>query len=83
MNSGHPLPKTSISRDQVQRNLIEHQNGGDPDKYVISQIDDWMVSGGCALPRQKTLRQKEKYFGKLNFVTLSEMLERAEKEQFP
>lgn len=80
---GRPLPRTNISLDQIQRNLIEHENGSDPDKYVISQVDDWMVSGGCALPRPKTLRQREKYFGTLNFVTLLEVLERAEKVQFP
>lgn len=80
---GRPLPRTDISREQIQRSLIEHENGGDPDKCVISQVDDWSVSGACALPREKTLRQKEKYFSKLNFVTLSEVLERAEKMQFP
>ncbi len=80
---GRPLPRTNISLEQIQRNLIEHENGGDPDKYVISQVDDWSVSGACALPREKTLRQKEKYFSKLDFVTLSEVLERAERMQFP
>ena len=83
LQPGRPLPRTNISSDQIQRNLIEHEHGGDPDKYVISQVDDWMVSGGCALPRQKTLGQKEKYFSKLHFVTLRETLERAEKMEFP
>ena len=82
LQPGRPLPRTNISCDQIQRSLIEHEHG-DPDKYVISQVDDWMVSGGCALPRQKTLGQKEKYFSKLNFVTLRELLERAEKMEFP
>lgn len=79
---GRPLPRTSISVEEIQKNLLEHDKAGDAERYQLAQVDEWMVCGGCAVPIEKTLRQREKYFSRVKFSTLQELLERAEKTDF-
>lgn len=79
---GRSLPLTNISHDDIRRNLVEYEKNGDAEKYVLAQVDEWMVCGGCTLPKEKTLRQREKYFSKVKFSTLEELLKRAETTDF-
>lgn len=52
------------------------------DKLQLAEMDDWIVSGASALPRAKTLSQRERYFGNVEFSGLREVLERAEGVEF-
>ncbi|KAI9652601.1 MAG: hypothetical protein M1831_006705 [Alyxoria varia] len=38
-------------------------------------LDEWMVVGGTAVPREKTLRQREKYFKGISFLKLQDVLD--------
>jgi hypothetical protein len=53
-----------------QRFQIQHQpvNNKGP-------LDDWMLIAST-LPKEKTLRQRDKYFPKLHFSSLTEMISR-------
>jgi hypothetical protein len=45
----------------------------------IAQVDEWIVAGASACPREKTLRQRSTYFSNLKFHTISELLQEAGK----
>ena len=38
-------------------------------------LDEWMVVGGTAMPREKTLRQRKKYFKGIRFLALQDVLD--------
>lgn len=74
-----PLPKTIKSVQEIEDFIAEHAPlcGEDTPEMIIARVDQWMIAGATALPREKTLRQREKYFGKVKFSTLQELLLRA------
>lgn len=74
-----PLPKTFKSVQEIEDFIAEHAPRCEEDKpeMIIARVDQWMVASATALPREKTLRQREKYFGKVKFSTLQELLLRA------
>lgn len=43
----------------------------------IAQVEEWMVAGASACPREKTLKQRETYFSNVEFHTISEFLKEA------
>jgi len=45
-------------------------------------LDEWMTAGAAACPKEKTLRQREKYFGRMKFASISELLQLAESKDF-
>ncbi len=52
------------------------------DVMEIAQLDEWMITGASACPREKTLLQREKYFKNVKFMNLKELLREAEKADF-
>ncbi|KAI0517551.1 hypothetical protein F5B22DRAFT_603356 [Xylaria bambusicola] len=50
---------------------VEEIMGADDDN-----LDLWMISGGAACPREKTLSQRDRYFSRINFATLGDLLKR-------
>lgn len=73
------MPKTFKSAQEVESFIAEHAAPGEEDTHemIIARVDQWMIAGATALPREKTIRQREKYFGKVKFSTLQELLVRA------
>lgn len=71
--AGRPLDRSPPSDEETQRR-IDHAYGRD--------MDEWIVTGATACPKDKTLRQREKYFSGIKFSTLEELLQRAEKVEF-
>ncbi|KAL8684383.1 MAG: hypothetical protein Q9224_006389 [Gallowayella concinna] len=68
---GHPMEKTFRSQQQIEHDLhspptAEAQN--------IAGIEMMMITASGACPREKTLRQREKYFKDLKFTTVEELL---------
>jgi hypothetical protein len=44
----------------------------------LAEAEEWTVSGATACPEDKTRRQLVKYFSKIKFSTLEELLIQAE-----
>lgn len=74
-----PMPKTFRSAQEIKDFITEHVPRGEEDtpEMIIARVEEWMIAGATALPREKTLRQREKYFGKVKFSALQELLLRA------
>lgn len=73
------MPKTFKSAQEIEGFITEHADRGEEDRHemIIARVEQWMIAGATALPKEKTLRQREKYFGKVKFSTLQELLVRA------
>lgn len=39
--------------------------------------DEWSIDGATVVPKETTLRQREKYFANCHFSTLEEVLQKA------
>lgn len=74
-----PMPKTFKSAQEIEDSIAEHVARGEEDtpEVIIARVEEWMIAGATALPRDKTLRQRKKYFGKVKFSALQELLLRA------
>ncbi|KAI4145783.1 MAG: hypothetical protein LQ341_002273 [Variospora aurantia] len=72
-----PIPKTYTSaqeiRDYVAANLDNDQ------VYAVQAVmcDEWSIDGATVVPKETTLRQREKYFADCHFSTLEEVLKKA------
>lgn len=73
------MPRTYKSREQIQSALAAHA-ADDPisEELETAQVEEMMVEGCMACPREKTLRQRERYFGDIHFMGLKELLRYAE-----
>lgn len=74
-----PMPKTLKSAQEIEDFIAEHvaQDEEDTHEMIIARVEQWMIAGATAVPREKTLRQREKFFGRVKFATLQELLVRA------
>ncbi|KAL3486976.1 NAD(P)-binding protein [Aspergillus germanicus] len=71
---GRTFKRTHRSLEEIYAALAAAEKDPSTDPLELAQIEQWEVSGATACPREKTLRQREKYFPKLKFVTIDEML---------
>jgi hypothetical protein len=42
---------------------------------ALAEAYEWSISGASACPKEKALRQYQKYFGTLNLLSIEKMLE--------
>ena len=80
--AGRPIPRTRKSVDQIQESIAKHSADGDFVALEAAQIEEMMVMGHLRCPEEKTLRQRAKYFGEVNFLDLKQLLELAENVDF-
>lgn len=45
----------------------------------VSEMDEWNVTGACAVPWDEVVRQREKYFRGIKFRSIAELLKDGEK----
>ncbi|KAL8931107.1 MAG: hypothetical protein Q9208_000211 [Pyrenodesmia sp. 3 TL-2023] len=76
-----PIPRTHTPaaeiRDYVAANLDNDQ------VYAVQAVmcDEWSIDGATAVPKEKTLRQREKYFKDCKFSGLEEVLQMAKSKE--
>lgn len=61
---------------------MEHSVDKDTPELEIARVEEWMIAGASACPREKTLRQRAKYFSNVKFSTLVELLQLAKEREF-
>ena len=74
------MPRTYRSRDEIRDSIAEFTASGDSGALEGAQIEEMMVMGCLNCPREKTLRQRAEFFGRVEFLDLKGMLALAEKE---
>ena len=70
------IPITYKSLEQIQE---EMSGAKDFEALEAAQVEEMMVLGCLAVPREKTLRQREVFFKGIKFRGLRELLEDAKK----
>lgn len=72
------MPRTHRSEAEIQDSIAKHVADGDSGALEMAQIEELMVMACLACPKEKTLRQRETYFGQVGFLDLEHLLRRAE-----
>jgi hypothetical protein len=77
-----PFTKTTHRPESaIRQSLVDHRD--DPEGSEARELaegEECQISGALACPREKTLRQRGKYFSRINFLTLEDILQKAETE---
>ena len=73
------MPLTHKSWVEIQHSLAEHAHDEDLTALELAQVEEMMVMGYLACPKEKTMRQREKYFKNVAFRDLRTLLRCAEK----
>ena len=74
------MPRTHKSWDDIQESITRHSADDDFAALETAQVEEMMVMGYLSCPKEKTLRQRAKYFGNVKFLNLEQMLILAEKQ---
>ncbi|KAI9373909.1 major facilitator superfamily domain-containing protein [Aspergillus egyptiacus] len=78
--ASRPFKRTYHSVDEIEAAVHEYEKKPDNQEVGVVKVEQWTVTGATACPREKTLRQREEYFSAVHFMSLEEMLEKAERE---
>ena len=76
---GRQVPQTHKTLKEIQHSLMTSETMED---RMLAQMEEVMVMGCLACPKEKTLRQREKYFKGLRFLGLEDLLRYAEDVDF-
>ena len=74
------MPRTQKSTEEIEEEIAEYTAKGDSGALEGAQIEEMMVMGCLECPKEKTLRQRAEFFGRVEFLDLRSMLALAEKE---
>ena len=75
--SDRPMEKTFRSQEQIDRDFQSSPTAENREAHYIAGIEIMMITGSGACPREKTLRQREKFFKDMKFTTVEELLQTA------
>lgn len=67
---------------EIARGATKDHDGELTREGEIAQVEEWMLAGASACPREKTLKHREKYFSRVKFHTISELLQEAGNQDF-
>lgn len=77
------MPRTSKSWLQIQSVLEAHAGEKElSEELELAQVEEMMVMSYLACPKEATLRHREKYFSRIHFRPLRELLQAAEAVKF-
>ncbi|KAL4993344.1 hypothetical protein BDV10DRAFT_179350 [Aspergillus recurvatus] len=75
-----PLTRKYRSNEAIASDLRKYESQPEIEDVGVVEVEQWQVTGSTACPREKTLRQREKYFSAVQFMSLEEMLRLAESQ---
>ncbi|KAF2420711.1 NAD(P)-binding protein [Tothia fuscella] len=73
---GRQLPKTFKSSREIKDFLKEHLQETNSETW-LTEVEEWMIEGASSCPHGKVLDHMEKYFGRVNFLSIEALLELA------
>ena len=77
------MPRTQKPWHDIQRVLDSYNEGDEPTaEREAAQVEEMTVLGCLACPKEKTLRQREKYFSAVEFRGLEQLLQCASEMEF-
>ncbi|KAI9698125.1 MAG: hypothetical protein M1836_004127 [Candelina mexicana] len=79
ISAGRPFSRRQRTKSDIQKSLQEHKDKGDEsEELALAEGEEWQISGATACPEEKTRQQREKYFTKVRFLSIEELLKKAE-----
>ncbi|KAL4736651.1 hypothetical protein BDV11DRAFT_172715 [Aspergillus similis] len=74
------LTKKYRSFEDIDSDIREYESQPNVEDVGVVEVEQCTVTGAMACPKEKTLRQREKYFSAVHFMSLEEMLKLAESQ---
>ncbi|GAO17615.1 uncharacterized protein UV8b_06060 [Ustilaginoidea virens] len=71
---GRPMPRTHRSEEDVRRDAVLPALPENAAVRELASVEEMMLNGSGACPREKTLRQRDKFFRGYVFLTLEDLL---------
>ncbi|KAF4506951.1 hypothetical protein G6O67_005632 [Ophiocordyceps sinensis] len=71
---GRPMDKTYRSEQDIRRDSALPPTAENAEARYLASVEEMMVTGSGACPRDKTLRQRGRFFEGLDFTTLEGLL---------
>jgi hypothetical protein len=68
------MNKTYRSKEDIFRDKSLPPTAENTEALYLASVEEMMVNGSGACPRQKTIAQREKFFPNFHFTTLEELL---------
>ena len=72
------MEKTYRSKEQIDRDTLLPPTAENLEALYLASVEEMMITGSGACPREKTIRQRAKFFGNLSFTTLEGLLSQTE-----
>ncbi|CAL8576619.1 hypothetical protein XPA_002490 [Xanthoria parietina] len=69
-----PIPKTYTPPDEIRDYVAANLDNDQVYAVQAVMCDEWSIDGATEVPKETTLRQREKYFANCKFSTLEEVL---------
>ena len=76
---GRKFKVTYVSATTIEADMVKYAN--DPSSHILvkAYMDEWNYSGASAVPLDKVLDQRSRFFNGVHFRTIEELLNDAEK----
>ena len=74
------MPRTHRTLDDIRLSLATSSSMEDS---MLAQMEEVIVMGCLACPKEKTLKQRERYFKGLRFLGLEDLLRYTKEGDFP
>ena len=74
------MPRTYKTLEDIRISLASSSSMEDS---MLAQIEELTVMGCLACPKEKTLKQRERYFKDLRFLRLEDLLRYTKEGEFP
>ena len=68
------MEKTYKSKEQIDRDILLPPTAENLEALYLAGVEEMMITGSGACPREKTIRQRGKFFENLSFTTLEGLL---------
>ncbi|RAH65258.1 MFS general substrate transporter [Aspergillus aculeatinus CBS 121060] len=76
-----PFERDYRSKEDIETTIQQYEDQPESLELAIAEAEEWTISGATACPKEKTLRQREKFFAGMHFTTVEELLRKAEVEE--
>jgi hypothetical protein len=68
------MEKTHRSKEDIDRDSLLSPTAENLNAIYLASVEEMMITGAGACPREKTIRQRAKFFQNLSFMTLEQLL---------
>lgn len=81
LNADWKFERTHWSLEDIQQSIEKFKDMPESTELAIAEAAEWTVMGATAVPKMKTLRQREMFFGDVEFRSIRDMLKLASEVQ--